>query len=194
MIARISAANSILLVVDVQEKLLAAMPDSPGLVRDVGYLIDTARLLGVPTIATEQYPHGLGPTHPDLVRRLNSERLTKTAFSCIGAAGLREAIREYARPNIVVAGMETHVCVLQTVLDLHADGFHVFVVADAVQSRFRVDHDVAIRRMERVGATSVTLESTMFELLGDSRHAHFKAVSKMVQERMKLLNSVRNEL
>lgn len=182
---RLSALNSTLLVVDVQDKLLAVMPDAPGLIRDVGFLLDVANLLQIPARATEQYPQGLGPTNAELVRRLKGELPAKVAFSCCGAPGLIGELRQLGRPNIVVAGMETHVCVLQTVLDLLADGLQVFVAADAVQSRFRVDHDIALRRMERAGSVLTTSETTAFEWLGGSDHPQFKAVSKLVQERMK---------
>jgi nicotinamidase-related amidase len=182
---RLSAINSTLLVVDVQEKLLAVMPDAPGLVRDVGFLLDVANLLKVPALATEQYPQGLGPTHADLVRRLNAERPTKLAFSCCGAPRLLSGLRQLGRPNIVVAGMEAHVCVMQTVLDLVAEGLQVFVPVDAIQSRFPIDHEIALRRMERAGAVLTTCEAVAFEWLGGSDHPQFKPVSKLVQERMK---------
>jgi nicotinamidase-related amidase len=185
MAPRLSALNSTLLVVDVQDKLLAVMPDAAGLIRDVGFLLDVANLLQIPARATEQYPQGLGPTNAELVKRLKRERPAKVAFSCCGAPGLLGEIRQLGRPNVVVAGMETHVCVLQTVLDIEADGLQVSVAADAVQSRFRVDHDIALRRMERAGAVLTTCETIAFEWLGGSDHPQFKAVSKLVQERMK---------
>jgi len=185
MAARLSAMNSTLLVVDVQDRLLAVMPDAPGLIRDIGFLLDVANLLQVPARATEQYPQGLGPTNAELVRRLKTERPAKVAFSCCSAPGLLSELRQSGRPNIVVAGMESHVCVLQTVLDLHADGLQVFVAVDAVQSRFQIDHDTALKRMERAGAVLTTSETTAFEWLGGSDHPQFKAVSKLVQERMK---------
>lgn len=185
--ARLSTLNSALLVVDVQDKLLAVMPDAPGLVRDVGFLLDVANLLQVPALATEQYPQGLGPTNAELVRRLSGERPAKVAFSCCGAPGLLAELRRLGRPNVVVAGMEAHVCVLQTTLDLLADGLTVFLPVDAIQSRFAIDHETAVRRMERAGAVLTTAEATAFEWLGGSNHPQFKAVSKLVQERMKLL-------
>jgi nicotinamidase-related amidase len=184
---RLSPLNSAVLVVDVQEKLLAVMPDAPGLIRDVGFLLDVANLLNVPTLATEQYPQGLGPTSPALVRRLNHERPTKVAFSCCGAPGLLSELRQLGRPNVVVCGMEAHVCVLQTVLDLLAEGLQVFVTVDAIQSRFAVDHKTAVKRMDRAGAVLTTCETTAFEWLGGSDNPQFKAVSKLVQERMKVI-------
>jgi isochorismate hydrolase len=184
---RLTALNSALLVVDVQDKLLAVMPDAVGLVRDVGFLLDVANLLAVPALATEQYPQGLGPTHAELIRRLPPERPAKAAFSSCGAPGLLPELRRLGRPNVVVAGMETHVCVLHTTLDLLADGLQVFLPVDAVQSRFRVDHDTALRRLERAGAVLTSAEGIAFEWLGGSDHPQFKAVSKLIQERMKQL-------
>lgn len=184
---RLSALNSALLVVDVQDRLLAVMPDAPGLVRDVGFLLDVANLLKVPALATEQYPQGLGPTNAELVRRLPPERAAKVAFSSCGAPGLLAELRRLGRSNVVVAGMETHVCVLHTTLDLLAEGLQVFLPVDAVQSRFRTDHDAALRRLERAGAIPTTAETVAFEWLGGSDHPQFKAVSKLIQERMKQL-------
>src|SRR5215213_609137 len=181
---RLSALNSVLLVVDVQDRLLAVMPDAASLVRDVGFLLDVANLLKVPALATEQYPQGLGPTNAELVRRLPGDRAAKVAFSCCGAPGLLTELRRLERPNVVVAGMETHVCVLHTALDLLAEGLQVFLPVDAVQSRFPVDHDTALRRLERAGAVPTTAETIAFEWLGGSDHPQFKAVSRLVQDRM----------
>lgn len=181
---RLDANQSTLLVVDVQERLLAVMPDAQGLVREVGFLLDVAALVGVPAVATEQYPKGLGPTHPDLVRRLPAGRAAKVAFSCCGVPGLVAGLKS----SVVVAGMETHVCILNTVLELLGAGLQVFVPVDAVQSRYRVDHETAVRRMERAGAILTTAETTAFEWLGGSDHPQFKAVSKLVQERMKAIS------
>lgn len=186
-IPRLTARNSALLVVDLQERLLAAMPDAPGLVRDVALLLDAAALVGVPALATEQYPQGLGSTHPELIRRLPPDRLSKVAFSCCGAPGLAAELRQLDRPSIVVCGMETHVCVLQTVLDLLAEGEQVFVPVDGVQARFPIDGQTALRRMELAGAILTTVETTAFEWLGGADHPQFKPVSRLIQERMKLL-------
>jgi nicotinamidase-related amidase len=184
---RLSVLNSVLLVVDVQDKLLAVMPDAASLIRDVGFLLDVANLLKVPALATEQYPQGLGPTNAELARRLPGERSSKVAFSCCGAPGLLSELRQLGRPNVVVCGMEAHVCVLQTALDLLAEGLMVFLPVDAIQSRFPIDLETAIRRIERAGAILTTAEATAFEWLGGSDHPQFKAVSKLVQERMKAI-------
>ncbi len=180
---RLATANSVLVVVDVQDKLLAKIPAAAELVRNVGFLLDVANLLGVPAIATEQYPKGLGPTTPDLARRLPPDLPAKTAFSCCGAAGFLGNLRRLARPNIVLAGMETHVCVAQTALDLLEAGLTVFLPVDALAARGSVDHDAALRRLERAGAVPTSAEAVAFEWVADAAHPQFKAVSKLVIER-----------
>jgi nicotinamidase-related amidase len=184
---RLTADTSTLLVIDVQDKLLVKMPDAAGLVRDLVFLVDVAKLLGVPILATEQYPKGLGPTVADLTRRLLVNPRAKMTFSSCGAPGLLEELRALGRRNIVVAGMESHVCVMQTALDLVESGWNVFLPVDAVQARFPIDHDLALRRLENAGATLSTAEATAFEWLGNAEHPQFKAVSKLIQERMAAL-------
>lgn len=184
-VPRLTAAASVLVVIDVQEKLLAAVPTGPALVREVGFLLDAAALLGVPAVATEQYPKGLGPTVPDLARRLPADRPAKTAFSCCGAAGFVEQLKAAGRRQAVLVGMEAHVCVLHTALDLLAGGCEVFLPADAVASRSAFDRDTALRRLERAGAVLTTAEATAFEWVGDASHPQFKPLSRLVVERSK---------
>jgi hypothetical protein len=181
--ARLTAADSILAVIDVQDKLLAKMPAAAGLVRNVCFLVDVAKLLGVPAVGTEQYPKGLGPMTAEVAGRLSAPCLSKTAFSGCGAAGFLAELRGTGRPNVVLAGMETHVCVLHTALDLLDAGFAVFLPVDAVASRFAVDHDTAVRRLERAGVIPTTAEAVAFEWVGDAAHSQFKAVSKLVVDR-----------
>jgi nicotinamidase-related amidase len=187
MIPRITPLNSLVLVVDVQDKLLAAMPDAAGLIRDVAFLLDAAAILSVPVLATEQYPQGLGPTTAELAKRLptglQSNVPAKVAFSCCGASGLLASIRATGRTHIVLVGMETHVCILQTALDLLAEGLQVVLPVDGVQSRFTLDRDTALRRLERAGATLSTVETTAFEWLGGADHPSFRAISKLVRTR-----------
>jgi nicotinamidase-related amidase len=180
---QMSALDTALLVIDVQEKLLPLIPQGAALVRNVAFLIDAATALGMPVHATEQYPRGLGPTVPELAARLPT-RPDKTAFSGCAVPGLVEALHRAARPKVVVAGMETHVCVLQTALDLLALDFRVFIPVDAVAARFAIDHDTALRRLEQAGAVLTTVEGCAFEWVGGSAHPQFKAISKLVQDRM----------
>ena len=181
---QMSAGDTALLVIDVQEKLLPMVLGADALVRNTAFLIDGARLLEMPVQATEQYPRGLGPTVPELARRL-PERPDKVAFSSCAVPSVVEQLHRLARPKVVLAGIETHVCVLHTALDLLALDFRVYVAADAVSARYRVDHDTALRRLEQAGAVLVTSETCAFEWVGGAGHPQFKAVSRLVQERMK---------
>src|SRR4051812_7664864 len=148
---QMSAADTGLLVVDVQEKLMVKIPAADALVRNIAFLVDVARLLEMPVQATEQYPKGLGSTVAELARRL-PERPDKVAFSCCAVPAIVDGFHKAARPKVVVAGIETHVCVQATTLDLLAQGFRVYVPVDAVASRYRLDHDYALRRLEHAGA------------------------------------------
>jgi nicotinamidase-related amidase len=183
---QLSAADTGLLVIDVQEKLVPKIPTADALVRNIAFLLDAARLLGLTVQATEQYPRGLGPTVPDLARRL-PERPDKTAFSCCAIPSVVEGFHRAACPKVVLAGIETHVCVLHTALDLLALDFRVYVPIDAVGSRYAVDHETALRRLENAGAVLTTSETTVFEWVGGAGTPQFKEISRLVQERMKAL-------
>lgn len=183
----LQAAEAVLLVVDVQEKLTAKIARAASLVRNIAFLLDVAPLVGVAVAATEQYPKGLGPTVPELARRLPSPLPDKTAFSCCAIPGLLDSHREQGQFRVVLAGIETHVCVLHTALDLLAAGFAVYLPVDAVASRFEIDHETALRRLEQAGAILTTTETCAFEWLGGAKHPNFKQVSALVQERMKAL-------
>jgi nicotinamidase-related amidase len=181
-----STDDTALLVIDVQDKLLALFPDSAALVRDIAFLVDAARLLQIPVTATEQYPKGLGPSTAELAERV-PERPDKTAFSCCAIPAVVEGFRRAARPKVLLAGIEAHVCVLLTALDLIDLGFRVYIAADAVASRFPGDRDIALRRMEQAGAIVTTVEAAVFEWLASSQHPRFKAISQLVQSRMQAL-------
>jgi len=182
-IHRLTAANSVLVVIDIQDKLLAKIPAAASLVRNTMFLLDAAKLVSVPALATEQYPKGLGPTAPEIAKRLPGECAAKTAFSCCGAAGFLGELRALNRPNAVLVGMEAHVCVMQTALDLLDAGFLVFLPVDALESRAELDKQMAFTRMEQAGAILTTAEAVGFEWLGDSAHPQFKAFSQLVIER-----------
>jgi nicotinamidase-related amidase len=180
-----SAADTALLVIDVQEKLIPQILDATAIVRNIGFLIDAVRLLGMPIQATEQYPKGLGPTVAELIAKL-PDRPDKTAFSCCAIPSVVETFHRAACPKVLLAGIETHVCVLHTALDLIALDFRLFIAVDAVGARYRIDHDVALRRLENAGAVLTTTEACLFEWVGGAKHPQFKAISALVQERMKV--------
>lgn len=178
-------ASSRLLIVDVQDKLVATMPEATRerLIAGCRFLGEGARLLGVPTSITEQYPQGLGPTTAAL-QEFAAERPGKKRFSCFECLkwpAAAEAIDD--RFQIVVAGMEAHVCVLQTVLDLLAAGYQVYVVADAVASRREIDQQIALQRMVSSGAILTTAESVLFEWAETAEAAEFKQLSALVKSR-----------
>jgi nicotinamidase-related amidase len=182
-VKRLRADHSILVLVDIQDKLLAKIPTASQLVRNAGFLLDVAALLEVPIRATEQYPKGLGPTNAELMRRIEQTPTVKTAFSCCGAEAFLEELQMTRRPNVVLVGMETHVCIAQTVLDLLTAGLHVFLPVDALASRFAIDHETALRRLEQSGAVPTTAEAIAFEWVADASHQQFKAMSRLVIER-----------
>jgi nicotinamidase-related amidase len=183
---QMSAADTALLVIDVQEKLIPKIQNADALVRNAAFLIDCARLLAMPVLATEQYPKGLGPTVAPLAERL-PQRPDKVCFSCAAVPSVVETLHREARPKVVLAGIETHVCVLGTALDLLALDFRVYVPADAVGSRYAVDHKYALRRLEQAGAVLTTTETVAFECLGGADHPAFKGISALVQQRMKAM-------
>jgi nicotinamidase-related amidase len=176
-----SRGDTGLLVVDVQEKLLPLIPRHEVLVWNHRRLIDGAKILGLPVAATEQYPKGLGPTTPSLASLLPPIP-AKLAFSCGERGDVFEQFRARRVHKILVAGIETHVCVQQTVLDLLADGYRVYVAVDAVGSRHLLDHEVALRRMDSAGATLTTVEAALFEWCERAGSPEFKQISALVRE------------
>jgi hypothetical protein len=183
---QMTAADTGLLVVDVQEKLIKKIIDHPALVRNIRFLLGGASLLRIPSQATEQYPRGLGGTVSELSGWFQ-KRPDKTAFSSCACPEVVEQFHRDGRTKIVVTGIETHVCVLHTTLDLLALNFRVYIPVDAVGARYRLDHETALRRLEQAGAILTTSEGCLFEWVGGSAHPQFKAISTLVQERMKQL-------
>jgi nicotinamidase-related amidase len=176
-----SRGDTALLVIDVQEKLVGAIAGGPRVVWNVRRLIDAAKTLGLPVIGTEQYPKGLGPTVPELAERLGPMP-TKLAFSAGGCPGIFEELRDRGLQKILICGIEAHVCVAQTVFDLLADGWRVYVAVDAVGSRFEIDRHTALGRMDSAGATLTTVEAAMFEWCETAESPEFKEISRLARE------------
>lgn len=179
----LSRDDSVLVVVDVQEKLVPAVPAASRVIERVRLLLEAARLLHVPVIATEQYPKGLGLTVEPVRAALpaGTVPLEKTEFSCVPVPAFASRIMTLGRDQIVVAGLEAHVCVGQTALDLAGMGKRVFVPADAVASRREEDAAVALRRLERAGVVITTAEAVVFEWLRRAGTAEFKALSAVIR-------------
>lgn len=175
----LTAENSLLAVIDIQEKLLPGVHESETLVANTKWLIDLANLLEVPVVGTEQYPQGVGHTVDVLRNEIDAANIVgKTIFSCVDAPECQRLIIDHPAQNIVLCGMETHVCILQTALQLSTANRNVFVVADAVSSRNPNDSQLAIERMRQHGIHIVSKEMVGFEWVRDSAHPHFKTFSR----------------
>ena len=176
-----SVGDTALLVVDVQEKLIPSIIDHERLVWNVRRLVDGAKILGIPVVATEQYPKGLGATVRQVAERLGDVP-SKLSFSCCGCAGIFEDLEGRGIRKILVSGIEAHVCVQQTVLDLLGAGWRVYVAVDAVGSRSEVDYRIAISRMDSAGAILTTTEAALFEWCEVAGTPQFKEISRLVRE------------
>src|SRR5271157_3735896 len=177
---RLTARHGALLVVDMQEKLLAVMPDREAVIENIVRLVRGASALEMPVWATEQYPRGLGPTVAPIAA-LIPERPTKLIFHCCAVPRLLEQLYGRHIRHVTVVGIEAHVCVSQTAIELLDLGFRVQVAADAVTSRNRFDWEFALRRMERAGAVVSTTEAVLFEWLETADRPEFKVISAMVK-------------
>ncbi len=178
----LARARAALLVVDVQERLMPVIDNAERVILNIRRLIQGASILGLPVLATEQYPRGLGPA-VQTVRELLSEDCVreKITFSCLGEPSIFESLRAAGRDTILVCGAEAHVCVCQTVHDCLAAGYRVHVAADAVSSRAPENRALALERMARAGAVVTSTEMALFELLERAGTDEFRAVSKLVK-------------
>jgi nicotinamidase-related amidase len=175
----LTAEGAVLLLVDLQQRLMPVIHDHDAVVARAVRLAEAAQLLDVPIRATEQYPAGLGPTVPPLAAYPQAT-LTKTTFSAAADPGFA-ALLPAGSGQVVVAGCEAHVCVLQTVLDLLGAGRRVVLATDATGSRDPADKAVAIERARQHGAEIVTSEMVLFEWLRDARHPKFREVQKLLK-------------
>ena len=174
-----------LIVIDVQEKLAPAMNGDlyAQLLEHANLLIEGFKALDLPIIATEQYSKGLGHTVAELDGAAEQHRIEKMSFSCCGEESFLTALEVTGAKQVVIVGMETHVCVFQTVIDLLDRGYGVHLVRDAVSSRFQSDYDNAISTAARAGAVITTTEMALFQLVKGAGNDGFKAVSKLVRQR-----------
>ncbi|MEQ9619646.1 MAG: hydrolase [Deltaproteobacteria bacterium] len=174
-----------LVVVDMQERLMSAMPEinSSSAVKNVKILLESARILDMPVNITEQYPKGLGPTIEDIKESVGDgfNPIEKVVFSCARVEEFKSALNDLGRSSVLLAGVETHVCVLQTAIDLVNEGYGVYVPADAVVSRKELDWRKGIELMERAGAVVGTTEAFLFQLLERAGTDEFKQISRLVR-------------
>lgn len=177
--------RAVLVVIDIQAKLTPAMPHKvyERMRATTAMLVEAARLLNIPVVATEQYPQGIGHTVPELAEACRDGVTEKTSFGCCGEPAFLDRLAGLGRQQVIVTGMEAHVCVYQTVLGLLGAGYAVHLVRDAICSRHKEDFRAGVSNAARAGALVITAEMALFQLLRDSRHEQFRAVSKLVKER-----------
>lgn len=183
-LALAEAKHSQLVVIDVQERLVAAMPEKPRqqTLHHIALLSQVANTLKVPITHTEQYPKGLGPTEEVVRTHLaETQAIEKTCFSCFGAEGFITAVSLAQRQQIILCGMESHVCVLQTAIELQQAGYQVFVVEDAICARHERHHKNALARLRQAGIIVTNAESVIFEWLRDASHPDFKSLSQLLR-------------
>ncbi|MFW2392479.1 MAG: hydrolase [Methyloceanibacter sp.] len=178
--------KSQLLIVDVQDKLLSAISGKDRVVDRCVNLVLAARTLGIPITLSEQYPQGLGPTHDSIRDAFANDGLIvdKTEFSCFKNERLRDHLhdlRREGRTQVVIGGIEAHVCVTQTAMDLESQGFEAFVVADAVGSRSKASRKLALARMQKSGVDIVDLEMVLFEWMERAGTPEFKQLQALIK-------------
>ena len=178
----INLNESALLIVDVQEKLFPLINKKRELIKNINILLKVFTKLKLPILISEQYPNGLGKTIPDI--NTDSSKIIKnekTTFSCWKDLKLKQNLCSISKRQIILCGIETHICVLQTCMDLANNSFEVFVSEDAVNSRSKENHFLGIERMRLKGIEIVNTEMILFELLEDSKHSDFKELSKLIR-------------
>ena len=179
------AEKSSLLIIDAQEHLIAAMPNKivAKLKRNINILLQATTSLTIPVLVTEQYPKGLGAIDTEIAEQLPaySSHFEKTCFSCTEARNFMPTLEKLRHKQIIVTGLEAHICVLQTAIKLIDKGYHVFIVADAICSREKQSYQLALYRMQQSGAVICTTESVLFEWLKDSKHNDFKRISHLIR-------------
>jgi nicotinamidase-related amidase len=168
--------STALVVIDLQEKLVPAIDGADAILTNTHKLLELAKILSLPTFLTTQYSKGLGPTVPEISAATDAEPIDKVCFSCFGHEPFIEAVRRRmpAGASLLLVGVETHICVLQTALGGLAAGYDVHVVADAIGSRSAVNHALGIERMRSTEIVISSAEMAIYELLGDARRAEFK--------------------
>lgn len=174
--------DSVLLIVDIQERLAAIMKERERVVRNCQHLIELAKMLSIPIVVTEQYPKGLGRTVPELQAAVPEYKpIEKTAFNCCGEPAFVTKIRNHEKKHIIMTGMETHICVLQTTVGLMQDGLVVHVVEDAICSRTKENWNTGVAFMRDAGAVVTCTETALFQLLEVAGTEEFKKISQRIK-------------
>lgn len=180
-IGRLSIKNTAFLLCDIQEKFRPSIRYFPEIIKVAQRMTAAANILKIPVIATEQYPKGLGSTVEEIDTSFFKERIfSKTKFSMV-IPEVEEQLQQLEVENVVLMGIETQVCVLQTTMDLLERNYSVHVLADGVSSRTMVERMFALERIRQIGGFVTTSECTLFMLMGDSKHPNFKEVQALVK-------------
>ncbi len=180
-------SNTALIVMDVQEKLINNIQDKDYIVWNIQKLINAANILNIRIYITEQSPAKLGDTITSIKDIFNGKTESKVEFSCVNCQIIKEILKEDSISNILLCGVETHICIQQSAIDLNNKGFNVFLAIDSVGSRNIVDHKMSIKRLSHSSINLTSSESAIFEWCKTSDRAEFKAISKLVKEKYKQL-------
>ncbi|SMN10951.1 Isochorismatase [uncultured Candidatus Thioglobus sp.] len=180
-----SAETSCLLIIDVQTRLTATMQPAilNSLKKNINVLLQAAQKLSLPVLITEQYPAGLGKTEPEIMQQLPTTAISfeKTSFSCVHAEKFMQTLEKITRKQVILMGMEAHICVLQTAVQLVELGYQVFVVSDGICSRKKEHYNIALERMIGANIIVCNTESVLFEWLRDATHQHFKPLVSLLK-------------
>ncbi|THB63210.1 MAG: isochorismatase family protein [Gammaproteobacteria bacterium] len=178
----ININNSLLLIIDIQEKLLKVTAEKDLLVENTIKLIKGLKALDIPIVWVEQNPEKMGETTTEIAQELSGvKKFSKSSFSCFGDDSIREYIHEMDVDNVIVCGIESHVCVYQTVRDLLDDDYMVEIAVDCVSSRNLANKEIAVKRMVEEGADRTSVEMILFELLQNFKHPEFKTISSIIK-------------
>lgn len=173
--------NTLLIVVDIQGKLALSVHESERVISRASTLIKAFNVLDIPVVLTEQIPSKIGPTIDEIAGLVLTEPISKESFSCCGCCDFKEVIKDYNRKNIILCGIETHICVYQTAVELLQNGYNVYVAADAVSSRESYNKEIALKRLVQEGIKLTTVEMTLFELLNTAANERFKDILKLIK-------------
>lgn len=178
----LSKEGTALVIIDIQEKLFPHMTEKDRIAQNIAKLLKFAEIMKIPIVLTEQYPKGLGRTIPEVKRLIaNIHPIEKVDFNCLGSEEFRACLGRLDARTLIIAGIESHICVTQTAIDGLDKGYNVYVVSDAVSSRSLADKAIAMERMMQSGVTIVSTEMLIYELLGRAGTAEFKEALKLVR-------------
>lgn len=178
----IDPKKTVLVVIDIQDKLYAVMDGKEALLDATRRLIEGIQVLGIPVVVTEQYPKGLGGTVPEIMQMLpDVTPIEKMSFSCCGSTEFESTVKKLGRKHVLIAGIETHVCVYQTVHDMLTEAYDVRVVGDCVSSRSAENRRIALDLIRDIGGYVTSMETALLELLGTADHPKFKDISRIVR-------------